>query len=58
VEKHPGFSTAFSQVYMELGEIEVSFPQFPQRRILVRDFQLKKYRIPRGAEGVTVVLSP
>jgi len=23
-----------------------------------RDFQLKKYRIPRGAEGVTVVLSP
>jgi len=22
------------------------------------DFQLKKYRIPRGAEGVTVVLSP
>jgi hypothetical protein len=24
----------------------------------IRDFQLKKYRIPREAEGVTVVLSP
>jgi len=26
--------------------------------VAIRDFQLKKYRIPRGAEGVKVVLSP
>gem|GEM_PF-3054325 len=28
------------------------------RILLLRDFQLKKYRIPRGAEEVTVMLSP
>jgi len=47
-----------------LCRLEASGVETPKTALLhkiqnsLRDFQLKKYRIPRGAEGVTVVLSP